>query len=54
MRVLITGGTGCVGRHRIAPLIEKKHEVHCAGKREIDMSEGPEVEGMIEKGKYCL
>ncbi|MFT5123047.1 MAG: nucleoside-diphosphate-sugar epimerase [Kiritimatiellia bacterium] len=33
MRVLVTGGTGFVGRHTLAPLLAKGYEVHLAGNR---------------------
>lgn len=43
MRVLVTGGTGFIGRHAIAPLQAKGYEVHA-----VDICENPEpVEGVV-------
>lgn len=35
-KVLVTGGTGFIGRHTLAPLIEKGYEVHATGRKQID------------------
>jgi nucleoside-diphosphate-sugar epimerase len=35
-KVLVTGGTGFIGRHTLAPLVAQGHEVHATGSRIID------------------
>jgi len=35
-KVLVTGATGFVGRHSIAPLLAKGHDVHTVGSRPVD------------------
>ena len=39
-RVLLTGATGFIGRHAIAPLVAKDYEVHIVSSKTIDAPEG--------------
>jgi nucleoside-diphosphate-sugar epimerase len=36
-RVLVTGGSGFIGRHALAPLRERAYEVHAPGSRKADL-----------------
>lgn len=39
-RVLVTGGTGFIGRHVVPHLVELDYEVHAVGARDVDLLDG--------------
>ena len=41
-RVLITGARGFVGRHCLAPLVEKQYEVHAVSRQSAGVDEAPD------------
>jgi nucleoside-diphosphate-sugar epimerase len=48
-RVLVTGGTGFIGRHCLRPLRERGFDVHVVGARQADLMDETAVRELLER-----
>ena len=48
-RVLVTGGTGFIGKHTVPHLRELGYEVHAVGSRDADLLDAPSRRALIER-----
>lgn len=51
MKILLTGGTGFVGKN-ILPILREKHNVDAPTRKELDIKNQYEVESYLKKGCY--